>query len=229
MKQLLKATLITSALVLLTACGGGSDKSSTDNTGGSGDTGDTGGTGGTVNGKSPITPLTQKISRGFDIKGQNKTFTYQSGFDGDLATDLAQGFFNIKLKSGAPDLVVKDAQQTVSMDYTCENGDSGKGTSSEDLSSGKVVFSGTVNGKPVSCTETFNSPLPYTIKPDINVDDLFDSWSDDHPTSSTCPEDLDDETESPFEDNICSGSLLTNISVTDDNGKVSKVSQSISF
>ena len=232
MKKVLNSILVTSALVLLTACGGGSDEpdgGGTTDGGGTIDGGGTGDDGTSVNGVSPITPFTESISRTFTIAGTERTYTYETGYDGNISSDLSLGYFSSKLE-GIDELVINDAHTKISVDYSCTNGDSVKATVDEDFSTGKVVYSGTVNGTPVSCTDTYDSPLPHTITAADDVVDFIDDWTDDDPISSTCPDDLDDEVDTPFDGSTsCTGSYLTNTTIEDNLNKTHKISQKISF
>lgn len=225
-------------IALLTGCGGGSGGD--DNNDGSGDGSGNGGSS-SVNGVDPVVSLTETHSSTYKIQGKEKTTTIQSGYDGDIevATKTSQAGANsysenfIKLSDNVPSLNVTDIQKTIIVDMSCENGYSVKGTRDHDFSSGKVATSGTFNGKTYSCESLYQSPLATTVT-SSSLEELLEDWGDDEDDqsfiSSTCPEDDDNDPEfNPFVVN-CSGSLLTNYTITtSDPTKTHKISTKLNW
>ncbi len=249
MKNIIALTSLALSISLLSACGGGSSNSNNSSAtdGGSGSSNNSGSTGGTA-GVNPITPLTSSKSQTYTVQGKNRTSTLESGFDGSIEAKTESKTFNgtdfviqtIQLANGIPSLNVADLQKTEAIDITCDNGISGKLTRSYDYSSGNVVTSGTSSRGNISCTSTFQSILPTTITDETSIDILLQNWGDDDNLnngmqsgiiSSTCPQDNSSDELNNLDPTVvaCTGSVLTNYTVTDDNNGIHKLSTKIIF
>lgn len=247
MNKLILTSLFCS-LFLLTGCGGGSsdnpnagsennEGNGNDDTGNgnddSGNGNDDGSSKNYVNGIAPVVSLTHKQSFPYTVTGQSKTLTIAGGSIGNIEVkteNSALGNYNyIELSNSTPSLNVTDIQKTFTVDMSCDNGFSVKGTQNFDYSSGEVVMNGTFNGKNYSCTSKFTSPLPTTIT-NSSLDELLDNWGDDtkDPTliSSTCPADDSNDPEFSPTTTLCTGEVLTNfIITTSDPSKTHKISE----
>jgi hypothetical protein len=199
--------------------------------GGDGSGGGGNGSGGSVAGVGPITPLTSSVTLPNGGLGESTT---ESGFDGDIE------FVNeeFQLSNGTTLINVVAVQRVQAADISCADGTDINGTLSSDYSTGVVNLDAVLNSQNVSCTSNFQTILPVSVSDGTSISDLLENWGEDFDPANaaqsglintTCPLSVNDDLDiNPFT-NSCSGSFLSNYTVTDDNGGIHKLSTKITF
>lgn len=124
------------------------------------------------------------------------------------------------LANGIPSMNVVDVQRTQGVEYSCDNGDTVRGTVKTDYSTGREVYSGTINGQTASCFIDYNVILPLTITDEDSIESLLLVYGDGSGVgvvSENCPND-DRVAVTAILDNSCDATVIRNFIVTDDNG-----------
>jgi len=150
-----------------------------------------------------------------------------SGTDGDIAYSCKiDESFGYSLANGVNALNVVEVEIEEIVNVTCNDG-SGNYEAKTSLASKTVNYKGnsTALGD-IECKETYtDNRVPAVLSTASSIDALL-SWeqatskNDSRLASTTCPDSFyDDSSDGEDGDNSCSGTFLTNFTVTDDSGK----------
>jgi len=229
----LQTTLCLSLAVFLTACG--SNDPTEGNTGVADDSGTATGDGTEADGTSKPdgnVAFSCSNSQSFsippspDTTATSTTAANESGSEGDILFDCKTHRFS--LTPGISSLNIIDLQKRLDVDFSCPDGKEAKGNVTFNYKTGDVTQTGSLNGRSISCTTTFISPLEAIISDASSIRYLLVTWGggdDDNPKviNTNC---LDGENSLPgnLEQFNCSGTVSNNYTITDHNGKIHKLS-----
>ncbi len=224
------------SIALLSACGGGGTNNNIDDI----DTTDTTDTtdntqpfAGAVNGVDPIVELTLKQPRSVQVASRTVLYTSEWGYDGDIHY-ITQQYANgtsdevFQLATNISSLNIKDVQRQQSDDFSCSDGSSIKVNISSDFSSGEVITTGKHNNQDIDCKSKFSSLLPTTVFDQQSITTLLRGWGANYATAeySNCNHAIEDMNGFSKE---CVGEALVNYTITDDTGKIHKLTTKLSF
>ena len=125
------------------------------------------------------------------------------------------------------------SQKLKSVDISCTDGSSAKGSTTYNYKSGVVTTAGTLDGQVMNCESNFTTVLPATLTDSDSIATLLEEWGTDTDrnngaqsglTYTDCPQDdgLDDGI-NPLTTS-CTGYFIEQYIVTDDNGKKHEIS-----
>ena len=172
-----------------------------------------------------------------DSKSNNgQSFEVKSGYSGDIIYNckMKGEDFGYSLKSGVGSLTVTDIVRVANVQESCKDGSGGSGTVTFNYKQNSVTYVGYSNkdGK-INCKELYNDmglPAVFTSKESIETLLEFDTAeSKDSPklVSSSCPDWNYDEVDDSS--SRCSGTIVENITITDDSNTIHKLSIETKF
>ncbi len=213
------------SIALLSACGGSGTDNNIDNNpqpfaGG-------------VNGIDPVVELTLKQARSVQILSRTVLYTSEGGYDGNIRY-MTQHFSDgnsdevFQLVSNINSLSIKDIQREQSADFSCTDGSTIKVNISSDFSSGEVITTGKHNNQDIDCKSGFASLLPTSVFDQPSITALLRGWGADYASAdySNCNHQIEDM--NGFSKD-CIGEGLVNYTITDDTGKIHKLTTKLSF
>ncbi len=221
------------SIALLSACGGGGTNNNIDDIDNNIDNNTPQPFAGAVNGVDPIVELTLKQPRSVQILSRTVLYTSEGGYEGDIryiTQHYSDGTSNevFQLVTNISSLNIKDVQRQQSSDFSCSDGSSLKMNISSDFSSGEVITTGKHNGQNIDCKSSFASLLPTTVFDRQSITALLRGWGANYATAdySNCTHEIEDMNGFSKE---CVGEELVNYTITDDTGKIHKLTTKVSF
>ncbi len=124
------------------------------------------------------------------------------------------------------------SQKLKSVDISCTDGSSAKGSTTYNYKSGVVTTAGTLDGQVMNCESNFTTVLPATLIDSDSSATLLEEWGTDTDKNNGAQSGLTN-TNSPQDDGLddginplttrCTGYFIEQYTVTDDNGKKHKI------
>lgn len=202
---------------------------------------------GDTHGVDPLTPITSSPST-ISVSGSEFALssdsiidlTFINGFDGDISFDTTNllTLFDSNFILANASMNITNIKRTSAADLSCTDGTTIKITEIANFESGVVETTGSVNGDTLSCTSNFATVLPSTlINNPVDANNLLIGWGSDDDTinaaqtgllSTTCPQNDALDNLTPLMSG-CTGSILENYSVTDDNFTTHNLSKKVTL
>jgi hypothetical protein len=216
MKRKFLAFSTVALVVLLSGCGGGDSGDSSSNTGGTSHPS-------SIKMLDPIPAYTQSTTQ----QANGQTMSNKLGADGDFVVTKVGDYINLGLAKNIKtvDIVAMTKITNAQIGYT--NGDKLFGTVSSDFLKGEQHLVGTVvhsgTAKDYDCVQKYSSILPLVID-DTNVYKVRNGVDGGTLISTTCPKDIAED-DNGVKLILKTYESSTNTIITDNNGKISHISE----
>jgi len=160
----------------------------------------------------------------------DNSFSFSISTEGDIVVDCQEingiGFYEYKLKEGVDALVITQIIMDIVYDIDSSEG-AIIGTEKVNLKEGRVEYQGRDRGENINCVEIYVSPLPTTLITTEEISDILEWEGDiDNLISTSCPDSwYDDVGLEDDEDVTSTGTINTNYTLTDNEGKIHLITE----